>query len=82
VDPTNVRSIGAVTRLGAVAEGVLRGHRTTADGHAADSVSFSVLAPEWPDVRSRLLARLEHADHGTARHVMQNTCTQPIGVLA
>lgn len=58
VDPRNVRSMAAVRRLGAVEEGLLRGHRATADGDQADSVSFSILAPEWPDVRARLEQRL------------------------
>lgn len=58
VDPANGRSLTAVERLGAVREGVLRGHRTTPDGRTADSVALSILAPEWPLVRARLEARL------------------------
>ncbi|WP_024286027.1 GNAT family N-acetyltransferase [Cellulomonas sp. KRMCY2] len=57
-DARNVRSTGAMRRLGAVPEGVLRGHRIAADGSRADTVYFSVLAPEWPAVRDGLLARL------------------------
>ncbi|HEY3548743.1 MAG TPA: GNAT family protein [Propionicimonas sp.] len=58
-DSRNSRSIGAMRRLGAVSEGVLRGHRAAADGTRADTAYFSVLAPEWPAVRDGLLRRLE-----------------------
>jgi RimJ/RimL family protein N-acetyltransferase len=58
-DSRNSRSIGAMRRLGAVPEGVLRGHRSAADGTRADTAYFSVLAPEWPAVRDGLLRRLE-----------------------
>lgn len=58
-DARNARSIGAITRLGAVPEGVLRGHRVAADGSRGDTAYFSILAPEWPAVRAGLEARLE-----------------------
>ncbi|MDT0165848.1 GNAT family protein [Actinotalea sp. AC32] len=61
VDPANVRSVAAVERLGGVREGLLRGHRTTPDGATADSLSFSILSSEWPDVRAGLERRLAGA---------------------
>lgn len=57
-DARNTRSIAAIRRLGAVPEGVLRGHRLAADGSRGDTAYFSILAPEWPHVRERLLERL------------------------
>ncbi|SDB92435.1 Protein N-acetyltransferase, RimJ/RimL family [Sanguibacter gelidistatuariae] len=57
-DARNARSLAAITRLGAVHEGVLREHRIAPDGSRGDTVYFSILAREWPDVRDRLLARL------------------------
>ncbi|WP_225755487.1 GNAT family N-acetyltransferase [Actinotalea sp. Marseille-Q4924] len=57
-DTRNARSVAAMRRLGAVEEGVLRGHRVAADGSRGDTVYFSVLAPEWPVVRTRLEERL------------------------
>lgn len=57
-DARNTRSIAAIIRLGAVAEGVLRGHRVAADGSRGDTAYFSILAPEWPTVRAGLVARL------------------------
>jgi RimJ/RimL family protein N-acetyltransferase len=57
-DARNLRSIGAITRLGAVPEGVLRGHRVAADGTRGDTAYFSILRAEWPAVRAGLEARL------------------------
>lgn len=57
-DARNARSVAAMRRLGAVEEGVLRGHRVAADGSRGDTVYFSVLAPEWPAVRAGLEDRL------------------------
>lgn len=61
VEGRNARSAAAVTKLGAVPEGRLRGHRVAADGTRQDSLYFSVLADEWPAARARLLARLDGA---------------------
>ncbi len=57
-DARNTRSVGAIMRLGAVPEGVLRGHRIAADGSRGDTAYFSILAPEWPAVRAGLEGRL------------------------
>lgn len=57
-DARNTRSIAAIRRLGAVPEGVLRGHRVAADGSRGDTAYFSVLADEWPTVRDGLRTRL------------------------
>jgi RimJ/RimL family protein N-acetyltransferase len=58
VDAINTRSRAAVTKLGAVQEGILRQDRVTWTGRLRDTVIFSVLADEWPAVRERLDARL------------------------
>ncbi|KAA5802357.1 GNAT family N-acetyltransferase [Alkalicaulis satelles] len=54
----NARSQRAIAALGAVREGVLRSHYATWTGQRRDTVMFSVLKDEWPDVRARLDARL------------------------
>ena len=54
----NERSRTALTRLGAVEEGILRHHMVNADGSLRDSVYFSILAGEWPAVRRRLEERI------------------------
>jgi RimJ/RimL family protein N-acetyltransferase len=57
-DARNARSISAIEKLGARPEGTLRGHRIAADGSRGDTMYFSILAPEWPDVKAGLQARL------------------------
>lgn len=57
-DFINERSRAAIARLGARQEGILRSHRIRADGTIRDSVRFSLIAPEWPEAKARLLARL------------------------
>jgi N-acetyltransferase len=58
VDAINVRSRAAVSKLGAVQEGILRSHRFTETGRIRDTVYFSILEGEWPGVRERLVKRL------------------------
>jgi len=55
----NRASRAAIERLGARMDGVLRGHLVTADGSIRDTVVYSVLAHEWPQVRLNLDTRLE-----------------------
>ncbi|HEX3700614.1 MAG TPA: GNAT family protein [Phenylobacterium sp.] len=58
VDAINARSRAAVLKLGAVQEGVLRQDRVCWTGRVRDTVIFSILSEEWPEVRERLDARL------------------------
>jgi N-acetyltransferase len=57
-DARNTRSRAALARLGAVEEGTLRRHTILPDGFVRDSVYFSILDLDWPDVRHRLEARM------------------------
>ncbi|MGW1347603.1 GNAT family N-acetyltransferase [Kribbella sp. NPDC002412] len=54
----NTRSQAAIAKLGATREGVLRRHKRLADGSFRDTVVFSILVDEWPEVRKRLEDRL------------------------
>ena len=47
VDERNQRSQAAMTKLGAVREGVMRADRITWTGHVRDTVLFSILKDEW-----------------------------------
>ena len=58
VDAINARSRAAVLKLGAVQEGISRADMVTWTGRVRDTVTFSILADEWPGVRDRLDARL------------------------
>lgn len=57
-DARNTRSIAAMERIGAVREGTLRSHMTLPGGARRDSVYFSIVEADWPDVKRRLEARL------------------------
>ena len=58
VDQINLRSQAAMTKLGAVREGVMRDDKVTWTGRVRNSVIFSILAGEWPAVRAKLDERL------------------------
>ncbi len=57
-DVLNLKSRNALTRIGAIEEGVLRSHVITWTGRVRDTVYFSILAGEWPAVKKRLQDRL------------------------
>ncbi|ESU30144.1 hypothetical protein G3A_23625 [Bacillus sp. 17376] len=57
-DYRNVRSKNAIARLGAQKEGVLRKHRIIADGYVRDTVVFSILKEEWPQIKTGLQEKL------------------------
>ena len=57
-DNFNLRSQRAIEALGAKKDGVLRHHQARRDGSARDSVMYSILKSEWPDVRRHLELRL------------------------
>lgn len=65
VDSRNARSLRAMEKLGAVREGVLRRYQVRPDGYARDSVMFSILKEEWPEVRAKLQNRIEGAMQGS-----------------
>jgi N-acetyltransferase len=58
-DSRNLRSRAALAKIGAVEEGTLRSYLITREGYRRDTVVFSVLDKEWPDVKRQLLLRLE-----------------------
>jgi RimJ/RimL family protein N-acetyltransferase len=57
-DLRNERSQRAIERIGAVREGVLRRHMITSSGRVRDTVYYSILREEWPDVKRRLEERM------------------------
>lgn len=58
-DGRNLDSQRAIERLGAHRDGVLRAHKRRPDGTLRDTVCYSVIATEWPDVLRWLTLRLE-----------------------
>jgi N-acetyltransferase len=58
-DNFNFASQRAIAALGAKQDGVIRHHHARRDGTVRDTVMYSVLRSEWPDVRRHLELRLE-----------------------
>ena len=65
-DNFNFRSQRAIEALGAKKDGVIRHHAARRDGTVRDTVIYSILATEWPDVKRHLDLRLRrHRDEAT-----------------
>lgn len=63
-DNFNFRSQRAIEALGAKRDGVIRHNALRRDGSVRDTVMYSIVASEWPDVKHHLQHRL--ARHGGA----------------
>jgi N-acetyltransferase len=63
-DALNQKPRNAILRLGAKEEGTLRKHLVTWTGRIRDSVYFSILDTEWPEVKARLEAKLAGSTDG------------------
>jgi RimJ/RimL family protein N-acetyltransferase len=57
-DVLNQQSRAAIVRLGAKEEGVFRNHIIMPGGRYRDSVCYSIIETEWPEVKARLTAKL------------------------
>lgn len=57
-DEINAKSRAAILRLGAKQEGIVRNERIMPDGRKRNSVRFSIIDDEWPQVKARLEERL------------------------
>jgi N-acetyltransferase len=57
-DLNNLHSQRAIEKLGAQREGVLRRYQMRSNGTLRDTVMYSILAEEWPEVKERLEERL------------------------
>jgi N-acetyltransferase len=68
-DSFNFRSQRAIEALGAKRDGVIRHYGVRRDGSARDTVMYSILSTEWPDVRRHLELRLHR--HALPAHDAQ-----------
>lgn len=57
-DVLNEQSRTAILLIGAKEEGILRQHMIMPSGRVRDSVIFSIVADEWPEVKVNLISRL------------------------
>jgi len=63
-DNFNYASQAAIERLGAKKDGVIRHHGPRRDGTVRDTVMYSILRGEWPEIKAQLQYRL-------ARHAQE-----------
>jgi RimJ/RimL family protein N-acetyltransferase len=66
-DVLNTQSRAAIVRLGAREEGILRNHMVMRDGRIRDSILYSLIQSEWPQVKEALQRKMQAP--GEARHV-------------
>ncbi len=67
-DNFNFVSQRAIEALGAKKDGVIRHHFVRRDGTIRNTVMYSILAAEWPDVKKHLVTRLARHATGGSRH--------------
>lgn len=60
----NTPSRRAIERVGAKLDGILRNHRLSSDGTLRDTCVYSIIASEWPTVRSHLTYQLDKTRTG------------------
>jgi RimJ/RimL family protein N-acetyltransferase len=58
-DALNEKSRNAILRIGAKEEGIFRKHVVCWDGRIRDTVWFSILDSEWPEVKASLEKKLK-----------------------
>ncbi|HLN25719.1 MAG TPA: GNAT family protein [Patescibacteria group bacterium] len=57
-DELNEKSRAAILRIGATQEGLIRHERIMPDGRKRNSLRFSIIDSEWPEVKAALLQKL------------------------
>ncbi|MFC0227373.1 GNAT family N-acetyltransferase [Serratia aquatilis] len=57
-DELNEKSRAAILRIGAKQEGIVRNERIMPDGRLRNSVRYSIIASEWPDVKAMLQLKI------------------------
>ncbi|RFU45036.1 N-acetyltransferase [Paraburkholderia sp. DHOC27] len=60
-DELNEKSRAAILRIGAKQEGIVRHERIMPDGRKRNSVRFSIIDAEWPEVRAALEQKMARA---------------------
>ena len=61
-DVLNIVSRQAIQRLGAKQDGILRHHKIMRDGRIRDTVCYSIIKPEWKQVKENLMKKLMKYD--------------------
>ncbi|OGT38674.1 MAG: hypothetical protein A3F12_04615 [Gammaproteobacteria bacterium RIFCSPHIGHO2_12_FULL_38_14] len=58
-DARNLRSRAAIKKLGAREEGILRQHMILENGYVRDSIVFSIIKSEWPEIKMAFLKKFK-----------------------
>jgi len=58
-DELNEKSRAAILRIGAQQEGIIRHERIMPDGRKRNSVRFSMIDPEWPEIKRALQQKMK-----------------------
>ncbi|MCF8529145.1 MAG: GNAT family N-acetyltransferase [Aquiluna sp.] len=61
----NLQSRAAIAGIGAKQDGILRNHQIDRFGNLRDTVSFSIIASEWPTVKHGLISRVGNVENKT-----------------
>jgi RimJ/RimL family protein N-acetyltransferase len=54
---TNIKSQNAIAKIGGTKEGILRNHMLNVDGTTRDTVYFSILKEEWPEIKKSIFKK-------------------------
>ncbi|NSL88144.1 GNAT family N-acetyltransferase [Chitinophaga solisilvae] len=58
-DELNMQSRNAILSIGCTQEGILRRHMITSQGRVRNTVYFSMLKEEWPEVKQRIFGKYD-----------------------
>jgi N-acetyltransferase len=58
-DVLNTISRNAIQRLGAKEDGILRHHKIMKDGRIRDTVCYSIIQSEWPEIKKNLIEKIQ-----------------------
>ena len=56
----NLKSQGAMLKIGAVKEGILRRHMIAENGSVRDTVYFSFIKEEWPEIKATIFKEFDN----------------------
>ena len=54
-DERNIQSRNAIEAIGGKLEGVLRNHTLMSDGFRRNTVCYSILKNEWPEIKKKIV---------------------------
>ncbi len=58
-DVLNLQSRKALSKIGAIEEGILRSHTLMQDGRRRDTIYYSILKPEWENLKNTVFRGLD-----------------------